>query len=356
MKKLILLILIITGILINVFAQTGSGHFWQEGIASWYGSEFDGLPTASGETYNSSMFTAAHPTLPFGTVLLVTNRLNMRTVTVRVNDRGPFVPARIIDLSRAAAEALDMISSGTAPVIVEVVNQIQEEVFVPQFTTPSLNIPITPAPEPTISSPPAIVTFPESIIEFNLIDPIAQQQQQQLLQQQLQEQQLQQQLLQQQLLEQQQQQLLQQQLLEQQQQQLLQQQLLEQQQQQLLQQQLQQIQQQQIAPIQAAPPPQVAAVPTPQQFIPAPPARLSGANPVVGSGRLYRLQVGSFSVPRNAVDTFERLRDAGLSPNYERYENFYRVVLANIRPEDIPAISQILGNLGIRDVIVREEN
>ena len=344
MKKLILLILIITGILINVFAQTGSGHFWQEGIASWYGSEFDGLPTASGEPYNSAMFTAAHPTLPFGTVLLVTNRLNMRTVTVRVNDRGPFVPSRVIDLSRAAAEALDMIISGTAPVIVEVVNPVQGQTFVPEFTPPPE---YTPVPEIITAPPPVITTAPTLIFPESNTDLIAQQQQ--LLQQQL---------LQQQLLEQQQQQLLQQQLLEQQQQQLLQQQLLEQQQQQLLQQQLQQIQQQQIAPIQEPQPapPVVAAVPPPQQFIPAPPARLMGANPVIGSGRLYRLQVGSFSVARNALDTFERLRDAGLSPNYERYENFYRVVLANIRPEDIPAISQLLGNLGIREVIVREEN
>jgi rare lipoprotein A len=95
------------------------GIFYQEGIASWYGGEFNGKPTASGEIFNDSQFTAAHPLLPFGTLLKITNRHNNRSVTVRVNDRGPFVAARIIDLSRAAAAELDMISTGTAPVIVE---------------------------------------------------------------------------------------------------------------------------------------------------------------------------------------------------------------------------------------------
>jgi len=97
----------------------GMNFFREEGIASWYGREFDGRPTASGETFDSSELTAAHPNLPFGTMLIVTNKHNNRSVTVRVNDRGPFVAARIIDVSRAAAEQLDMIVSGTAPVIVE---------------------------------------------------------------------------------------------------------------------------------------------------------------------------------------------------------------------------------------------
>ena len=103
-------------------------------------------------------------------------------------------------------------------------------------------------------------------------------------------------------------------------------------------------------------PVQPAPVQAPQVFFAAPPANLRGATPEPGSARLYRLQVGSFSVPRNAVDVFERLRDAGLSPAYERNEDFYRVVLANIRADDIPSIAQMLGNLGFREAIVREEN
>ncbi|MDR2177815.1 MAG: septal ring lytic transglycosylase RlpA family protein [Treponema sp.] len=100
--------------------STDLSNFRQEGIASWYGMEFDGRPTASGEIFNSSLYTAAHPTLPFGTLLTITNMNNDRKVNVRVNDRGPFVPSRIIDLSHAAAQMLDMVNSGTAPVVVEI--------------------------------------------------------------------------------------------------------------------------------------------------------------------------------------------------------------------------------------------
>lgn len=93
--------------------------FRQEGIASWYGSEFDGKATASGEIFDSKQLTAAHPSLPFGTTLRVTNTQNGKMTIVRVNDRGPFVAARIIDVSRAAAEKIDMLSTGTAPVVIE---------------------------------------------------------------------------------------------------------------------------------------------------------------------------------------------------------------------------------------------
>ncbi|MCL1991381.1 MAG: septal ring lytic transglycosylase RlpA family protein, partial [Spirochaetes bacterium] len=101
-----------------------SDFFRQEGIASWYGPEFDGRPTASGEIFNSALLTAAHPSLPFGTVVVVTNLHNGRSVQVRINDRGPFVHARIIDVSRAAAQELDMLITGTAPVVVESVDRI----------------------------------------------------------------------------------------------------------------------------------------------------------------------------------------------------------------------------------------
>ena len=102
-------------------AQNLAAAFPKTGIASWYGPEFEGKATASGEIFDSSRLTAAHPSLPFGSVLRVTNAHNNRTVEVRVNDRGPFVAARIIDLSRAAAEKLDMIVTGTAPVALELV-------------------------------------------------------------------------------------------------------------------------------------------------------------------------------------------------------------------------------------------
>lgn len=88
----------------------------EQGIASWYGDEFHGKPTANGELYNQMKYTAAHRTLPFGTELIVENMSNGKYVIVRINDRGPFAKDRIIDLSRAAAEKIDMIRNGTAMV------------------------------------------------------------------------------------------------------------------------------------------------------------------------------------------------------------------------------------------------
>jgi rare lipoprotein A len=95
----------------------------EEGIASWYGGRdgFEGKPTASGETYDSSLLTAAHRELPLGTVVDVTNLDNDRTVRVRINDRGPFVFGRVIDLSRAAAEKIGLLGPGTGPVRITVV-------------------------------------------------------------------------------------------------------------------------------------------------------------------------------------------------------------------------------------------
>lgn len=87
--------------------------FSQRGIASWYGGKFHGNPTASGEIYDMHAMTAAHKTLPLRTDVEVTNLRNGRSVVVRVNDRGPFLDDRIIDLSYAAAEALDLVGSGT---------------------------------------------------------------------------------------------------------------------------------------------------------------------------------------------------------------------------------------------------
>jgi rare lipoprotein A len=88
----------------------------ERGVASWYGPTFHGGRTATGETYDMNAMTGAHPTLPLPTWVQVTNLQNGRSVVVRLNDRGPFSNNRIIDLSRAAAEQLDMIRAGTAMV------------------------------------------------------------------------------------------------------------------------------------------------------------------------------------------------------------------------------------------------
>lgn len=95
----------------------------KEGVASWYGPGFHGKKTASGETYNQYSMTAAHTILPMNTKVRVTNLRNGRSVTLRINDRGPFVDNRIIDLSLAAAQRLGITGKGTARVRVESMDQ-----------------------------------------------------------------------------------------------------------------------------------------------------------------------------------------------------------------------------------------
>lgn len=87
------------------------------GMASWYGPGFQGKRTASGERFDMNALTAAHRTLPFGTRVKVRNVLNGREVVVRITDRGPHIRERIIDLSRAAAAALDLVQAGEGPVV-----------------------------------------------------------------------------------------------------------------------------------------------------------------------------------------------------------------------------------------------
>lgn len=92
------------------------------GKASYYADKFHGRRTASGEIYDKSKMTAAHRSLPFGTIVEVTNLSNNRSVTVRINDRGPFVSGRIIDLSRTAAEEIGMIRQGVVDVEIRIIS------------------------------------------------------------------------------------------------------------------------------------------------------------------------------------------------------------------------------------------
>ncbi len=96
----------------------------QTGEASWYGVEFHGRPTSSREIYDMNDLTAAHNTLPLGTFVMVTNLSNGKSIVVKINDRGPFVKGRVIDLSYAAAKALGMVGPGTAKVRIEVLPDI----------------------------------------------------------------------------------------------------------------------------------------------------------------------------------------------------------------------------------------
>ncbi|RRA49510.1 septal ring lytic transglycosylase RlpA family protein [Acidipila sp. EB88] len=101
-------------------SETPKKHWYQVGRASWYGGGFQGQPTASGENYNMTDLTCAHRSLPLGTLIRVTNLVNHKSVVVRVNDRGPFLASRVVDLSYAAAHFLGF--SGTTAVRLDVLN------------------------------------------------------------------------------------------------------------------------------------------------------------------------------------------------------------------------------------------
>ncbi|KAF1051184.1 MAG: Endolytic peptidoglycan transglycosylase RlpA [Stenotrophomonas maltophilia] len=110
---------LLAGCASSSFDSDSARDYRAEGVASYYGRAHHGKRTASGETFDQNALTAAHRSLPFGTQLRVTNLNNGRSVVVRVNDRGPSSRTRIIDLSRKAAEQLDMLRAGTAPVRLE---------------------------------------------------------------------------------------------------------------------------------------------------------------------------------------------------------------------------------------------
>ncbi len=124
LERLFLAVLLLT------LSACAAGHIqpaepgWTErGVASWYGSDFNGKPTASGETYNMYAYTAAHKDLPLGSVVKVTNLENGRHTRVVINDRGPFVAGRIIDLSYSAAKQIGITASGTAIVRIELLGR-----------------------------------------------------------------------------------------------------------------------------------------------------------------------------------------------------------------------------------------
>jgi rare lipoprotein A len=117
----------------------------QVGVASWYGPGFHGNRTANGEVFDQFELTAAHPSLPLGTRVMVTNLANGRAVEVRINDRGPFVDGRAIDLSYAAARTIGMIGPGTAPVRIEILHRTA--------APPPRVVPVS-APAPRAAPPP----------------------------------------------------------------------------------------------------------------------------------------------------------------------------------------------------------
>jgi rare lipoprotein A len=127
------------------------------GTASWYGTKFDGRRTASGERYDMRQLTAAHQTLPFGTLVQVTNVENGRQVVVRINDRGPFGRRRVIDLSYAAARELQMVGPGTARVELAVIGRFDPTA--PPSPSPPILLAAAPATAPALPDAASAGTF-----------------------------------------------------------------------------------------------------------------------------------------------------------------------------------------------------
>jgi rare lipoprotein A len=121
--------LVVSGVLLSSCAAISKGRadldlgMKQRGVASWYGDDFHGKTTASGEVYDMHALTAAHRTLPLGTVVRIVKVVNGKHVTIRVNDRGPYVHGRILDLSYAAAKTLGMVQDGVSAIQLEVVGK-----------------------------------------------------------------------------------------------------------------------------------------------------------------------------------------------------------------------------------------
>jgi len=102
-----------------------NANYLEKGVASWYGKELQGKKTASGEVYDMYGISAAHRTLPFGTLIRVSNLENSKKIKVRINDRGPFIKSRILDLSYGAARQLGFVEQGTARVQIEILEQVR---------------------------------------------------------------------------------------------------------------------------------------------------------------------------------------------------------------------------------------
>ncbi|MDR1388383.1 MAG: septal ring lytic transglycosylase RlpA family protein [Treponema sp.] len=257
-------------------STVSEGIFRQEGIASWYGAEFAGRPTSSGEIFDPALYTAAHPILPFGTMIKVTNTHNNKSVIVKVNDRGPFVAARIVDISRAAAETLDMIRTGTAPVKVESLGVVA--------------LPKKNSLEPA-GAVPAVLPEPQSAwLEMKEGES-------------------------------------------------------------------RQVQSASVLPFREASADSVLKMPVLPDGVAnqnGNPAMYSSLALKAQAGKKYSFQVGAYKQPRNAVEAFDKLKKAGLNPAYEKYGDYYRVVLSNINGEDVLSVKERLSGAGFGEALLKE--
>ncbi|MFZ7146061.1 MAG: septal ring lytic transglycosylase RlpA family protein [Bacteroidota bacterium] len=135
MQRSFLILAFLSLITSKIYCQNEIDSSVTDENASFYHDRFQGQETSNGETYNKNDFTAAHKTLPFNTYLLVTNKINKKSVVVRVNDRGPFKKSRVVDLTRSAAIKIDMVPFGVVPVQMEILTyldrlDINDSIFV----------------------------------------------------------------------------------------------------------------------------------------------------------------------------------------------------------------------------------
>jgi hypothetical protein len=282
-----------------------------ETYASYYGEAFNGRPTSSGEIFDMNAYTAAHKTLPFGTFLEVTNLENGKKVVVRVNDRGPFVPNREIDLSKAAAKSLGMISRGITRVSIKRVDSLDHAALVATTdvysdttteSAPKGAHPVTDSqPEavpvqkeavsdiPAKGSDTAAETAPSKVTQAQASQPNTTQRQPSSVDQ------------------------------------------------------------------QTAKPDTVKGVAN--RSAPAQPAQTPAPVYSQGtSGVLWRIQLGAFAREENALRLVVQLRKAGFDPAYERTEKSVRVVLPGIQPDDLEKVKEVLANHSFTDYVIRQES
>jgi rare lipoprotein A len=150
-----------------------------EAVASYYGEEFQGRPTSSGEIFDMNALTAAHKTLPFGTILEVTNLENGRKSVVRVNDRGPFVAGRELDVSKAAAYELGMVSTGTARVSIRRIGGSGSDSIAPADGTQVASATAATS-APAVSAAPVVTTAPAATTTIPADAPASQEAPQQM--------------------------------------------------------------------------------------------------------------------------------------------------------------------------------
>ena len=122
MKEWVIYLITVVAVIGAIVLWQVAGPYYEVGIASWYGPGFQGNHTANGEIYDMNGISAAHKTLPFGTIVRVVDLDTGRNIVVRINDRGPFIEGRIIDLSRGAAEKLGIVDKGIAHVGLRIVH------------------------------------------------------------------------------------------------------------------------------------------------------------------------------------------------------------------------------------------